>query len=446
MPIVGAKKIYYAEETKKAVRNFQISGRAVSLHLIKSLALVKIAAADTNFELKRLSPVKHKAIVQACREIIAGELDDQFVTDVVQGGAGTSVNMNINEVVANRATEFSKTKIHYLDDVNMSQSTNDVIPTALRLVCLRLLDEYLRTLAKLEKSFSSKSGEFKDVIKVGRTHIQDAVPITLGQEFGAYSSLVKRDIKRLDEVKKCLLETNLGGTAIGTGINSSVMFTKNVNKRLSELSGYKFTPSNNLIDATQNVDVFLHMAYLLEISALGLAKIASDLRLLASGPRAGFGEIILPVYQKGSSIMPAKNNPVTLEVISQVAFEVMGNAHKVSLAFLSGQLELNVMLPIFINSLIESFEILVSGAATFSETVTKIKADRKHCKELLEQSLASAATLIRYIGYDKSAEVVKKATLNKSSLQSELLKGKILSKAKIKEIFSNGNLTKPQKL
>jgi len=443
---VNAKKIYYGEETRKALKNFNVSGRKVSLHLIKALALVKLASADANYRLKKLTGIKHKAIVRACHEIIDGKMNDQFITDAIQGGAGTSINMNINEVIASRASEISKTKIHYLDDVNMSQSTNDVIPASLRLVCLQLLDDYLRELAVLEKAFSGKAKEFKDVIKVGRTHLQDAVPITLGQEFFAYASFVKRDRRRLEESKKYLLQTNLGGTAIGTGINSSKAYVKLVNKRLSQLSGYDFMPADDLVDLTQNLDSFLHLMSLLKISGLGLSKIAGDLRLMASGPRAGFSEIKLPEFQKGSSIMPGKNNPVTLEVVSQIAYEVSGNAQKASLAFLGGQLELNAMLPTIIKSILESLMILTAGVVIFTKTVGKIEANKKRCLELFNNSLAAGTILVKYVGYDKATKVIEDALSRGLSLEEKLKRDKILPVKKIKEIFSNGRLTKPEEL
>ncbi len=443
---MNSKKIYYGKETEKAVRNFRFNGRFISLHLIKALALVKQACADANYHLGCLTKQKHDAIVQACQEIVKGGLDNQFVTEVVQGGAGTSINMNINEVLSTRASEIAKVKIHYLDDVNMSQSTNDVVPTALRLVCLRLLDDYLGEQSILKESFARKANEFKDVIKVGRTHLQDAVPITLGQEFGAYLAFVDRDMHRLVDFKKTLLETNLGGTAIGTGINSSVSFIRFANQKLAELSGYSFKPAADLIDVTQNLDSLLVLIYLLEVSALGLSKIASDLRLMSSGPRAGFGEIRLPEYQKGSSIMPGKNNPVTLESVSQVAYEVSGNAQKMSHAYLGGQLELNVMFPVFITSLIDSFDLLTKSAALFSETVLKVTVDVKQCRELLEKSLSSSAALISHIGYDKTAEMVKKAIVTNVSLETILLDSKLLTGKKLREILSNGSLTKPGKV
>jgi aspartate ammonia-lyase len=430
-------KIYYGDETKKAISNFSITKKPVDLRLIKALALVKIATADANLKEKKLDSVRHGAIVKAAWEIIEGRYNNQFVTDSIQGGAGTSINMNVNEVIANRATEIlkNKTQVHYLDHVNLSQSTNDVVPTAFRLVLLRLIDEYSDVQKNLEKIFLKKSNEFKKIIKVGRTHLQDAVPITLGQEFRAYGSFVNRDRLRLLECKKYLLVTNLGGTAIGTGINSSKSFIKNANKRLAELSGYDFKAAKDLIDSTQDVDCFLHVAYILQISAIGISKICNDLRLMASGPSAGLSEIHLPELQKGSSIMPGKINPVSLEVINQLSFEVCGHATVASLTALSGQFELNVMMPVMIRNVIGSFTMLINGIDSLARTVDKIQADKENCEKLFENSLCMATSLTKYIGYDKTSSLVKRARKNKITLAEEVKKEKILNEKQFKEIF-----------
>jgi aspartate ammonia-lyase len=436
-------KIYYGDETKKAVSNFPITGVTVDIGLIKALALVKQAAADVNNQKGRLSAKTYKAISKALGEVIQGKFDDQFVTDSIQGGAGTSINMNVNEVVAKRAEEIlgKGSVVHYLDHVNMSQSTNDVVPTALKLTSLRLLDEYLTVLKTLEKSFLDKSRQFIKIVKVGRTHLQDAVPITLGQEFGAYYSFVRRDKGRLSELKKYLLETNLGGTAIGTGVNTPRGFSELVNMRLSSLSGYKFKPAANLIDATQNVDTFLQVTCLLKISAIGISKICNDLRLMASGPRTGFSEIKLPELQKGSTIMPGKNNPVALEAMNQISFQVVGNSNAAAYAALNGQLELNAMMPIFIKAIIESFTILTNGVSKLVETVNETEVNEDECKRLFENSLSAATLLASHIGYDKAADLTKKALKNNTSLLEEVRNDGVLTEKEIKKIFTAENLT-----
>jgi len=436
-------KIYYGDETKKAVSNFPITGVSVDIGLIKALALVKQAAVDVNCEKGRLSTRIHRAVSRALSEVIQGKFDDQFVTDSIQGGAGTSINMNVNEVVAKRAEEIlgKGSSVHYLDHVNMSQSTNDVVPTALKLTSLRLLDEYLAVLKTLEKSFLDKSRQFLKIVKVGRTHLQDAVPITLGQEFGAYYSFVGRDRGRLSELNKYLLETNLGGTAIGTGVNTPRGFSKLVNMRLSKLSGYKFKPAANLIDATQNVDTLLQVTCLLKISAIGISKICSDLRLMASGPRTGFSEIKLPELQKGSTIMPGKNNPVALETVNQISFQVVGNSNAAAHAALGGQLELNAMLPIFAKAIIESFTILTNGVSKLVETVNEIEVNQDECRRLFANSLSGATLLASHIGYDKANELTKKALKNNTSLLAEVRNDGVLTEKEIKKIFTAKNLT-----
>ena len=441
-------KKYFGKETSKAIENFGLSGVPVDLSLIRSLVLVKIALADANLELGRLDKKRHTAIVTAAGELLAGKFDDQFPTDAIQGGAGTSINMNVNEVLAARAAELLKSRlpVHPLDHVNMGHSTNDAVPAAFRITLAPLLDKLLLELAALEKSFRKKSREFTAVLKVGRTHLQDAVPITLGQEFGAYAALVSRDRQRLREFKKYLYQTNLGGTAIGTGLNSSRQFIKLANRNLSRLSRLPLRPAPNLIDNTQNLDTFLHLAALLQVSAAGLHKVVNDLRLMASGPRAGLSEIILPERQIGSSIMPGKINPVILESFNQIFFVISGNAEVASLVIQNGQFELNVMLPVLIKSLLESFTLLTAGVKNLrTKAVDGIKADRKNCQKHLREHLGKATALISRLGYDQAAILVKRASKNGCSLEEEITKSKLLSPRELSEIFSPQNLTRPRK-
>ncbi len=452
------KKIYYGPETAKALKNFQLSGIPVSLKLIYSLVKVKIAIADANFSIGRLDATRHLAIVGAAREVLAGKFDDQFLTDAIQGGAGTSINMNVNEVLANRAGEILRNGrktapradaqsplVHPLDHVNMGHSTNDAVPAALRVTLLELIDQYSPTLALLEKSFLKKSREFRSVLKVGRTHLQDAVPITLGQEFGAYAAFLKRDRQRIGEIKKYLYPTNLGGTAIGTGINSSRKFILLANRNLAKLTGFPLKPAVNLIDSTQNLDVFCHLASLLQVSAAGLAKICNDLRLMSSGPRAGLAEIILPEKQNGSSIMPGKVNPVILESVNQICFQVSANAEISALVTQNGQFELNVMLPIMIKSLLESLELLIHGLNNLRvNAIDGIKANKVQCQKYFDQHLGKATALIGKIGYDRAAALVKKTVQNNTTLEEEIRKTRLISSENLRNIFSPENLTGPK--
>jgi aspartate ammonia-lyase len=439
-------KKYYQEETSKALLNFKISNVPVHLKLIYAVVTVKKAATFANLSIGRLDKRKAEAILGAIEKILAGEFDTQFVTDQVQGGAGTSINMNVNEVISTIAQDMlgDGTAVNPFDDVNMGQSTNDVIPTAIKLVLLHEMDDLLTEIDSLAISCRAKQKEFSNIIKVGRTHLQDAVPMTLGQSFGAYASFFERNQIRLSENKKYLLETNLGGTAIGSGINSSVSYIKSVNEALSEATGYSFTSATDLFDSTQNSDIFTHIAFLLKSFAGGISKIFNDLRMLASGPRAGLSEIILPELQKGSSIMPAKVNPVVLEMLNQVCYQVYGNVETAFHAGINGQFELNVMLPIYIKNMLESFELIISGLKEFDAKVLKeVQPNRERIAKLFESSLSMSTALNRYIGYDKTTELVKRSTKNGTSLIVELKKENILSDDEIEGILDPKTLTQP---
>jgi len=364
----------------------------------------------------------------------------------LQGGAGTSINMNVTEVIANRATEIlhGKNYVHPLDHVNLGQSTNDVVPTAFRIVMLQKIDQYLEELHKLEKEFGQKSKGFWEIVKVGRTHLQDAVPIRLGQEFRAYQTFVKRDIKRLKSVKSFLQEVNIGATSIGTGINTSKVYIDIVIANLNKLTGLKLCVVRDLIDATQNMDVFIHVSGVIKASAIGLSKIMNDLRLMASGPRAGLSEIILPEVQKGSSIMPGKVNPVMLEMVNQIAFRVAGNDQTVTMVVEAGQFELNVMMPILMSGLIESIILLKKGIRLFRKKALEgLKANPARCKELLDHSLCMATALNQHLGYDQTAYLVKKAHQQNKSLKQVLLEEKIFSEEEIEKILEPRKLTEP---
>src|SRR5699024_9184376 len=356
--LLGTKEVpadaYYGIQSVRAQENFDITGHSLDSNLIIALAQVKKAAAIANMEVSALDHTVGKAIVQAADEIIAGNLHDQFIVDPIQGGAGTSTNMNANEVIANRALEIlGEAKgnykiVHPNTHVNMSQSTNDAVPTAIHVALLNSIDRLVIVLENLVTAISEKATEFNGVIKMGRTHLQDAVPIRLGQEFKSYESVLKRDIKRISRLREALIEVNLGATAVGTGLNADPKYVEKAVEVLQQLTGLPITAAENLVDATQNADAYMETSSALKICMLNISKIANDLRLMSSGPRAGFGEIVVPAKQPGSSIMPGKVNPVICEVVNQVAFQVAGNDLTVSLAAEAGQFELNVMEPVLV--------------------------------------------------------------------------------------------------
>lgn len=437
-------KIYYGEETKKALQNFSLGGKEVSLDLIAALGIIKKAAALSNAKIGRLPHAIAQAIIQASDEVIAGKHNQQFFIHFLQGGAGTSINMNVNEVIAERARELlrGKVTVHPLDHVNVGQSTNDVIPTAFKMVAIKKVEQYLVELHKLDKEFGKKSKEFWSIFKVGRTHLQDAVPIRLGQEFQAYQSFVKRDIKRFECITPFLQEVNIGGTSIGTGINTTKVYVQEMIKQLNRLTHMKLQLAEDLVDSTQNVDVFVYLSGVVKASAVGLSKIMNDLRLMASGPRAGLGEIILPEVQKGSSIMPGKVNPVMPETVNQIAFRVVGNDQTITMAVEAGQFELNVMMPVIMSSLIESIILLKKGVRIFIQQALRgLKANRARCHELLEKSLCMATALNQHLGYDKTAYIVKKAYHENKTLREVLLEEKLFTRAEIEKIFDYEKIT-----
>ncbi len=360
---------YWGIHTLRAVENFPVSGRRAHPELVRALALVKKAAAQTNRKVGLLSDEKAAALAQACDEVAAGQLADQFPVDALQGGAGTSLNMNLNEVLANRACELlggAKGDYHLMhpnDDVNLSQSTNDVYPTAVKVAAITLLRPVIGDMTRLQGALQEKEAEFAGVLKVGRTEMQDAVPVTLGQEFSAWAQAVQRDWWRLHVVEEKLRQVNLGGTAVGTGLNADRRYVLTVVDALRDLTGLGLAHAENMVDVTQNADVFAEVSGLLKTAAVNLAKIAADLRLLSSGPRAGLGEIALPEMQAGSSIMPGKVNPVITEVVTQCAYQVMANDFAITLAAQAGQLELNAFLPLIADNLFEQLDLL-HGAAT----------------------------------------------------------------------------------
>jgi aspartate ammonia-lyase len=444
---------YYGIQTLRATENFKLTGIPISHYprLVKSLAYIKKAAALTNHELGLLEGKLADAIGRACDEVLAGKLAEEFVVDVMQGGAGTSTNMNANEVIANRALEllgYEKGRyevLHPLNHVNMSQSTNDVYPTALRLTLSQKLDGLMTEMTGLRDSFARKAEEFADVIKMGRTQLQDAVPMTLGQEFGAWAVTVTEDIQRVQEAQSLIREINMGATAIGTGLNAHPDYARRVTETLRAMTGIPVEEAENLVEATQDTGAYVQLSGVLKRVATKLSKICNDLRLLSSGPRAGLNEINLPAMAPGSSIMPGKVNPIIPEVVNQVAFEVIGNDVTVTLAAEAGQLELNVMEPVIAYNLFSSLDLLGRACRTLAERcVDGISANRENCRRMVENSIGLVTALNPYIGYERSTEVADEALKSGRSVYEIVLEKGYLSKAELDELLSPENMTRPR--
>ncbi|MDY4016123.1 MAG: aspartate ammonia-lyase [Bacilli bacterium] len=438
---------YYGIETLRGKENFEITKRGICRQLIKALAIVKKAAAKANIDAGNISEKVGKAIMLACDEILNGRLHGQFVTDLIQGGAGTSINMNANEVIANRANELLGGRkgdydfVHPNDHVNFGQSTSDVIQTAGKIAVVKQLKKLQVELKKLYNSYLDKAEEFKNVIKTGRTHLQEALPITLGQEFYAYASALNRDIKRIDTAIDALLEVNLGGTAIGTGLNANEKYCKKVILHLSKFSGEDVRIAKNLIDATRNLDAFGYASSMLKLLAIDLSKTASDLRLMASSGPNGFNEIILPNVQPGSSIMPGKFNPVIPEVVNQVCFYVMGLDVTVTKAIEAGQLELNVFEPLILMSLFEEITTLRRAARTFNNlAITDLKVN-PNLKYHIDNSVFLITALTPHIGYDTACSIVNEAMKENKTIKEIVLEKGLLSNSLIDEILNNRDIT-----
>jgi fumarate hydratase class II len=408
---------YYGAQTQRALDNFRISGLVFSRRFIRALGIVKEAAACVNMQLGLLDEKKGKAIAQAAQEVTDGKLDRQFIVDVFQTGSGTSTNMNANEVIANRSIELlggtrgDKQVVHPNDHVNMSQSSNDVFPTAIHISAAEaLVADLLPALKKLVLALEEKADEFSDVVKPGRTHLQDAVPVTLGQEFSGYASMIAHGMERIEKAKSSLLELPIGGTAVGTGLNADPDFGRLAVQRINEITGLEFYPSKNKFEALQNRDAAVETSGALRSVAVSLMKISNDLRLLSSGPEAGLGEIELPAVQPGSSIMPGKVNPVVPESVNMVCAQVIGNDLVITIAGQSGTLELNVMMPLIAFNLLQSIEIEANAARLLAEKcIAGIKANRARCRDLAERSYALATAIAPSIGYDRAAQIAKKA-------------------------------------
>ncbi len=440
---------YYGIQTQRALENFNLSGVNLQLFpiFIRALAEVKLAAAKANHELGVLSDVKTEAIGKACREIMDGHFHDQFVVDLIQGGAGTSTNMNANEVIANRALELMGYKkgdydhCHPNNDVNQSQSTNDVYPTALKIALIKMKEPLLEELQLLITSMRNKAGEFAHVIKMGRTQLQDAVPVSLGQSFEAYAITLEEEIERLNNNAELFLEVNMGGTAIGTGINTPPRYTELVIKHLREVTGLPVVKAKDLIEATQDTGAFIMFSSAVKRLAIKLSKISNDLRLLSSGPRAGLNEINLPPMQPGSSIMPGKVNPVIPEVINQIAFQVMGNDLSVNMAVEAGQLELNAFEPIMASTLFESIKLLRNGMPTLRlRCVDGITANEKRCLDYVRNSISIVTLLNPVLGYHTCSELSKEALNGNRSVYELVLEKGLMEQAELDRILSPENM------
>lgn len=442
--------VYYGVQTKRAVHNFPITGQKLNRDFIIALAIIKKAAAKANIKIGQLPTDIGAAIVQASDEIIAGKWHEQFVVDCIQGGAGTSMNMNVNEVVANLAVEkLGGNKGDYKlvspnNHVNMAQSTNDVIPTAIRLTAVTKANRLLSELMNLENGLTAKAEEFSRVLKMGRTHLQDAVPITLGQEFKAYAIAVNRSVRRVRASLQHLFRINMGATAVGTGLNAEPEYLEEVVRQICLLTGETFVSSPNLVDATQNTDDLAEFSSALKVCALTLSKIANDLRLMASGPKCGFNEIFLPSMQPGSSIMPGKINPVIPEVVNQVAFQVCGNDLTISLAVEAGQFELNVMEPVIAYNLFASLALLTNAVNTLNHNcIPGIKANFERCQELVDNSIGIVTAISPHIGYEKACAIAREALASGTSVKKLIIEQNLLPPEQLEVILSPEEMTKP---
>lgn len=441
---------YYGVQSLRAKENFKITGKKQDPEIIKSIAEIKKACAISNNMVGVMSDDIKDSIVKACDEIIAGSLHDEFVTDPIQGGAGTSHNMNANEVIANRAIEIMGGKkgdysiVHPNDHVNFGQSTNDVYPTSGKLAAIRLFLSAKAKLGELICSLEKKAEEFDDFIKMGRTQLQDAVPVRLGQEFSAYANALKRDLKRFDEAIDALSVINMGATAIGTGLNADTKYMDLVVPELSKITGLKLTQSEDLIDGTQNLDVFVYVSGIIKSCAVSLSKMSNDLRLMSSGPRCGLLEINLPAKQNGSSIMPGKVNPVIPEVMSQVSFNIIGNDMAITMAAEAGQLELNAFEPVLFYNLFESLRTLVGGMDTLMvNCINGITADKEKLRKMVDNSVGIITALVPHIGYAEAARVAKESIKTGCSVRKLVLDYNIMSEEKLNRILDVKGMTCP---
>jgi aspartate ammonia-lyase len=442
--------VYYGVQSMRAAENFHITGLNIHPEIINSLAYIKKAAAITNLEIGLLDRKTAEAIIQACDEILAGQFRKDFIVDPIQGGAGTSLNMNANEVIANRAIELlggqkgDYSIVNPNDHVNCGQSTNDVVPSAGKMTSLRLLKKLKIELLRLHQAFCEKADEFDHVLKMGRTQMQDAVPIRLGQEFKAYSTAIMRDLRRIDKAMEEMCTLNMGGTAIGTGINADVNYLKRIVPNLAKVSNMELVQAADLIDATQNLDSFVAVSGAVKACAVTLSKIANDLRLMSSGPRTGFHEINLPAKQNGSSIMPGKVNPVIPEVVNQVAFNIIGNDVTITMAVEAGQLELNAFEPIIFYCMFQSIDTLAYAVQTFVDNcVSGITANEARCRFLVDNSVGIITAICPHVGYQKASDIAKKAMLSGKPVRTLILQEKLIGEEELDHILDPVQMTEP---
>ena len=443
-------RAYYGIHTMRAAKNFNVSGCKVHPQLVRALAEVKWAAARANHQAGLLPATIKQAICTAAREVAEGKLADQFIVDAFQGGAGTSTNMNMNEVLANRAIELlggqkgDYERVHPLNHVNLSQSTNDTYPTALRVAAIRLVLDLSEAMAELQTALQEKETQFAGILKLGRTEMQDALPVTLGQEFSAYAEAVARDRWRLYKVEERLRQVNLGGTAVGTGLNAPKKYIYQVVEELRQITGMGLARAENMIDLTQNADVFAEVSGLVKAAAVNLTKIAGDLMLLSSGPAGGPAEITLPPLQAGSSIMPGKVNPVIPEMVSQVAWQAMGADQIICQACGAGRLELNSFLPLVAHNLLHTLEMLAKTARIFAYAcIAGISANEQRCLHWLDESLTMVTALVPYIGYEQATELAQKALNDRKTLRELVIEKGLFSEDEWQEIFKPRHLTRP---
>jgi fumarate hydratase, class II len=441
----------YGAQTQRAVENFPISNLRFPREFIRAIGLIKLAAARTNSQLGLLDKKLAGAIVRAAQEVIDGRWDSHFVVDIFQTGSGTSTNMNTNEVISNRAIQMlggvlgSKNPVHPNDHVNMGQSSNDAIPSAMHIAAMESIERRLiPALRKLQKALAAKEKEFDGIVKIGRTHLQDATPVRLGQEFGGYRRQVQLSVARLENTRETLSELPLGGTAVGTGINTHPNFAPKAIAHLSRMTGLKFREAQNHFESQGAKDAIVETSAALKTVAVSLTKIANDIRWLASGPRCGIGEILLPETQPGSSIMPGKVNPVIAESLLMAAAQVVGNDLVVSIAGLSGVFELNVMMPVMTHNVLESIRLLTASAENFTERcVSGIQANEKRCSEMIEKSLAMCTALAPEIGYDAAASIAKESYHTGRTVREIARTKKIVSEKRLNELLDAMGMTKP---
>ena len=442
--------VYYGVQTMRAVDNFHITGQKLDPEFVQSIAKVKKAAALANMETGRLDAKIGRALVQAADEILAGKLLDQFPVDPIQGGAGTSINMNMNEVLSNRALEILGQPRGRYDIVspnnhaNMAQSTNDSFPTSIKVCMNHKAQKLLKALLRLASELERKSEDWKDVLKMGRTHLQDAVPITLGQEMGSYASAVRRGMRRIEGALDEIHYINMGGTAVGTGLNAEKTYIPKIAEKLSEVTGETYRTADNMIDATNNTDGFADVSASMKVTALVLIKMANDFRFMASGPRCGLNEVILPKRQPGSSIMPGKVNPVIAEVLDQACYQVIGNDLAVTMAVENGQFELNVMEPVIAFNTFHSMNYLTNAVNTFvDKLLIGMEPNRKQCREWLDRSVGVVTALLPHIGYEKSAMLAKEAYTTGKPIRQVIFEKHLMDKARVEHILSPEQMTTP---